>query len=113
MRAAKRSHVLKDKRIWVLAVAGFAMGTEAFVYAGQLNALASDTGVSIATAGQLTAAFATTAAVTGLWSQVWRGAKAARERIRLEGGGYRRDHLRALAQRVEVAGCEAPDAGIG
>ena len=30
-------------------------------------------------------------------------AKAARERIRIEGGGYRRDHLRALAQRVEVA----------
>ena len=27
----------------------------------------------------------------------------ARERIRLESGGYRRDHLRALAQRVEVA----------
>lgn len=30
-------------------------------------------------------------------------ASTARERIRLEGGGYRRDHLRALAQRVEVA----------
>ncbi len=30
-------------------------------------------------------------------------AATARERIRLEGGGYRRDHLRALAQRVEVA----------
>ena len=30
-------------------------------------------------------------------------ARAARQRIRLEGGGYRRDHLRALAQRVEVA----------
>ncbi len=30
-------------------------------------------------------------------------AKAARQRIRLEGGGSRRDHLRALAQRVEVA----------
>jgi site-specific DNA recombinase len=30
-------------------------------------------------------------------------ARAARPRIRLEGGGYRRDHLRALAQRVEVA----------
>ena len=30
-------------------------------------------------------------------------AKAARQRIRLEGGGYRREHLRALAQRVEVA----------
>ncbi len=30
-------------------------------------------------------------------------ATTARKRIRLEGGGYRRDHLRALAQRVEVA----------
>jgi hypothetical protein len=29
--------------------------------------------------------------------------KAARERIRLPNGDYRRDHLRALAQRVEVA----------
>ncbi len=27
----------------------------------------------------------------------------ARERIRIDGGGYRREHLRALAQRVEVA----------
>ena len=31
-----------------------------------------------------------------------RFAAAAREKMRLEGGGYRRDHLRALAQRVEV-----------
>ena len=30
-------------------------------------------------------------------------ARTARQRIHLEGGGYRRDHLRALAQRVEVA----------
>ena len=30
-------------------------------------------------------------------------AETARERLRIEGGGYRRDHLRALAQRVEVA----------
>jgi site-specific DNA recombinase len=30
-------------------------------------------------------------------------ARTARERIRIGGGGYRRDHLRALAQRVEVA----------
>jgi hypothetical protein len=30
-------------------------------------------------------------------------ARTARERLRLENGGYRRDHLRALAQRVEVA----------
>ncbi len=30
-------------------------------------------------------------------------ARTARERMGIEGGGYRRDHLRALAQRVEVA----------
>lgn len=30
-------------------------------------------------------------------------ASKARERICLDGGGYRRDHLRALAQRVEIA----------
>src|SRR5690606_14581507 len=30
-------------------------------------------------------------------------ARKARERIRLDDGGYRRDHLRTLAQRVEVA----------
>jgi site-specific DNA recombinase len=30
-------------------------------------------------------------------------ATTARKRMRVEGGGYRRDHLRALAQRVEVA----------
>ena len=30
-------------------------------------------------------------------------AATARQRMRIDGGGYRRDHLRALAQRVEVA----------
>ncbi len=30
-------------------------------------------------------------------------ARTARERMRLQGGAYRRDHLRSLAQRVEVA----------
>ncbi len=34
---------------------------------------------------------------------VQRFARTARERIRIDGGGYRRDHLRALAPRVEVA----------
>jgi site-specific DNA recombinase len=34
---------------------------------------------------------------------VQRFARTARERITIDGGGYRRDHLRALAQRVEVA----------
>ena len=29
-------------------------------------------------------------------------ASTARKRLRLHGGGYRRDHLRAVAQRVEV-----------
>ena len=29
--------------------------------------------------------------------------RTTRERLRLENGGYRRDHLHALAQRVEVA----------
>jgi site-specific DNA recombinase len=32
---------------------------------------------------------------------------ACRERSRIDGGGYRREHLRALAQRVEVADKEA------
>jgi site-specific DNA recombinase len=32
-----------------------------------------------------------------------RFAAAARDRMRLPGGGFRRDHLRALAQRIEVA----------
>jgi hypothetical protein len=36
-------------------------------------------------------------------AMIRRFSQAARERIHLEGGGYRRDHLRALAQRVEVA----------
>lgn len=34
------------------------------------------------------------------------GGRAVRDGLRLEGGGYRRDHLRALAQRVEVADTE-------
>ena len=34
---------------------------------------------------------------------VQRFARTARKRMRIGGGGYRRDHLRALAQRVEVA----------
>ncbi len=33
-------------------------------------------------------------------------ADTARKRMHLDGGGYRRDHLRLLAQRVEVEGKE-------
>ena len=29
--------------------------------------------------------------------------RGSRERMRIEGGGYRRDHLRTLAQHVEAA----------
>jgi hypothetical protein len=36
-------------------------------------------------------------------AMVQKFARTARERIRITGGGYRRDHLRALAQRVGVA----------
>ena len=40
----------------------------------------------------------------GLTPDMLKGfARKARERIRLGDGSYRRDHLRALAQRVEVA----------
>ena len=38
-------------------------------------------------------------------------ARAARQRIRLDSGGYRRDHLRALAQRVEAADTEVRTMG--
>jgi hypothetical protein len=34
---------------------------------------------------------------------VRRFARTTRERIRIDGGGYRRDHPRSLVQRVEVA----------
>lgn len=54
-----------DKRIVVLALANFAMGTEAYVYAGHLEALARDLATPIASAGQLAAAFALTAAISG------------------------------------------------
>ena len=36
-------------------------------------------------------------------AMVQKFARTARERIGIDGGGYRREHLRALAQRVEVA----------
>ncbi len=39
-------------------------------------------------------------------AMVARFAEIARRRMRIEGGGYRRDHLRSLAQRVEVGANE-------
>jgi hypothetical protein len=37
-----------------------------------------------------------------LYDAIENGVRQARRRMRTENGGYRRDHLRALAQRVEV-----------
>ncbi len=43
---------------------------------------------------------------------VQRFARTARERIRIDGEGYRRNPLRALAQRVEVADREVRILGL-
>jgi DHA1 family inner membrane transport protein len=53
-----------DRRILFLAAASFATGTEAYVYAGHLTALAADLDQPVATAGQLASAFALTYALT-------------------------------------------------
>lgn len=52
-----------DPRIAVLALATFATGTEAYVYAGLLSDVAGDLGVTIARTGLLASAFAITYAV--------------------------------------------------
>ena len=51
-------------------------------------------------------ALATSGEDTVTPAMVTRFAEIARKRMRIEGGGYRRDHLRALAQRVEVGAKE-------
>lgn len=53
-----------DRRIFILAAASFATGTEAYVYAGHLATLAADLGKPVATAGQLASTFALTYALT-------------------------------------------------
>lgn len=53
-----------DRRILFLAAASFATGTEAYVYAGHLTALAADLNQPVATAGQLASVFALTYALT-------------------------------------------------
>lgn len=53
-----------DRRILALAFAGFATGTEAYVYAGHLAALAAELQSDLALAGQLASAFALTYALT-------------------------------------------------
>jgi MFS transporter, DHA1 family, inner membrane transport protein len=53
-----------DLRIYVLALASFAMGTEAYVYAGHLEALAADLGQPVSATGQIATAFAVTYALS-------------------------------------------------
>lgn len=53
-----------NPRIYVLAAASFALGTEAYVYAGHLADLARDLGQPVAAAGQLATAFALTYAIS-------------------------------------------------
>jgi DHA1 family inner membrane transport protein len=54
-----------DRRIWLLAGAQFASATGAYAFTGQLAPLAAELGVSLATAGQLSAAYALTYAMAG------------------------------------------------
>ncbi len=66
-----------NPHLGVLALAGFALGTEAFVFVGHLDAMALTLGVPVAAVGQLGTAFALTSALTG---PLVAGAVAARER---------------------------------
>jgi DHA1 family inner membrane transport protein len=54
-----------DRRIWLLTWAQFASATGAYAFTGLLAPLADDLGVSLATAGQLSAAYALTYAIAG------------------------------------------------
>jgi DHA1 family inner membrane transport protein len=54
-----------DRRIWLLTWAQFASATGAYAFTGLLARLADDLGVSLATAGQLAAAYALTYALAG------------------------------------------------
>jgi DHA1 family inner membrane transport protein len=54
-----------DRRIWLLTFAQFAAATGAYAFTGLLAPLAEDLGVSLATAGQLAAAYALTYALAG------------------------------------------------
>jgi predicted MFS family arabinose efflux permease len=53
-----------DRRIAVLALATFASGTEAYVYAGLLSDVAAELSVDVGRAGLLATGFAVTYAVS-------------------------------------------------
>ncbi len=55
-----------DPRIWLLTAAQFAAATGAYAFTGQLAGMAADLGVSVAAAGQLSAAYAMTYALAAV-----------------------------------------------
>ena len=59
--------------------------------------------VAQADAARAVAMLETSSQQSTMRQMVQRFARTARERIRIEGGGYRRDRLRAIVQRVEVS----------
>ncbi|HEX7947212.1 MAG TPA: MFS transporter, partial [Phenylobacterium sp.] len=54
-----------NPRIFVLTMCTFAFGSAAFIFAGLLEKMAADLGVSTAVAGQLQTAYVLTSAVLG------------------------------------------------
>ena len=54
-----------NPRIFVLTMVTFAFGSSAFIFAGLLEVMAQDLGVTTAVAGQLQTAFVLTSAVLG------------------------------------------------
>ena len=54
-----------NPRIFVLTSVTFAFGTAAFIFAGMLEPMARDLGVSTSVAGQLQTAYVLTAAILG------------------------------------------------
>ncbi|HEY0650434.1 MAG TPA: MFS transporter, partial [Phenylobacterium sp.] len=54
-----------NPRIYVLTLCTFAFGSAAFIFAGLIEPMAADLGVSTAVAGQLQTAYVLTSAVLG------------------------------------------------
>ncbi|MBL8773867.1 MAG: MFS transporter [Phenylobacterium sp.] len=54
-----------NPRIWVLSLCTFAFGSAGFIFAGMLEPMAADLGVSTAVAGQLQTAYVLTSAILG------------------------------------------------
>ena len=69
-----------NPRIYVLTLVTLAFGSGAFIFAGLLESLAADLGVTTAVAGQLQTVFVLTSAVLGPVAAWLAGVLASRER---------------------------------